>query len=834
MEKMINFGIDLGTTNSAIAKFVKGEVEVFSNPQDYGRETLPSVVYYKNDKIIVGSRARTYSEKDSKNVFGAFKRKMGTTESFKVKSIEQSKTPTELSAEVLKELKGFVQSGSQINAAVITVPASFEFPQINATREAGYLAGFEQVITLPEPIAASLAYANKHKENDLENGQWLVYDLGGGTFDVALIKIKDGEMKVLDHEGDNFLGGIDFDNLIVEKLVIPFLNKKFKFNNLENELKSESLNPKRNALYFRLLLQAEAAKINLSARTSAEIELINIIDDDDQDIDTTLEITRSEFESLIKDDIDKTIEMIKRILVRNSLKASDLQFTLMVGGSTYTPYVRKRVEEILQIPVNCEINPTTAIAIGAAFFAGTKEKNFEKEKSKKEIKDIKVRLAYQKATMENEEILAARIDGNIEGLFYQITREDKGYDSGRKKLIARISEDLPLVKKTFNFFKFTVLDGQNNIVETDLDLIGISQGTVTEYGTPLSHDISIEVDNHTSPDGSTKLERCFQKGAILPLKYKKTFNLYKSVIKGTDDKIIIHVLEGPHTSIAEALNTIGYFEISGKQVSKDILKGTEIDIQVEMSDINMGELKVSAYLSHSNQEFNMPYSQKLRHTTVEKLKEDVISLNEKIESEISLAVEREDYEVADQLTGLKKNINELETNVNQLQNDDVTDKKYQADDKKRKYAQQFFEITKDKQMSILKIKYNEDKEWCKQIIDENGNDHDHKIFNDIVVREAAFLNSITAVKILEAIEEINDLAVSILWRTPSFLEARFYRLLEKPQLFNDQNQAKSLIEAGNLAINNKNYDRLKEINWGLISLLPNVNQENAKTGKIGF
>src|ERR1017187_1675010 len=124
MEKMINYGIDLGTTNSAIAKFVKGEVEVFRNPQDYGRETLPSVVYYKKDKIVVGSSARTYLERDAKNVFSAFKRKMGTTESFKVPSINQSKTPIELSAEVLKELKGFVHTGEQVEAAVITVPAS--------------------------------------------------------------------------------------------------------------------------------------------------------------------------------------------------------------------------------------------------------------------------------------------------------------------------------------------------------------------------------------------------------------------------------------------------------------------------------------------------------------------------------------------------------------------------------------------------------------------------------------------------------------------------------------------------------------------------------------
>ncbi|QEM20098.1 Hsp70 family protein [Mucilaginibacter sp. P4] len=514
MEKMINYGIDLGTTNSAIAKFVKGEVEVFKNPLETGRETLPSVVYYKKDKVVVGTNARTYFERDGKNVFGSFKRKMGTTESFKVKSINQSKTPVELSAEILKELKGFVHSGETIEAAVITIPASFDVIQSNATKEAGYLAGFKQVILLQEPIAASLAYANKRKEKELENGQWLVYDLGGGTFDVALIKIKDGEMKVLDHEGDNYLGGADFDNLIVEKIVVPYLNKNFQFSDLENELKSAS--GKLNNVYYRLLKVAEDAKLSLSNRTSSEIEVRDISDDNDEEIDISIDITRSEFEGLIKESIDKTIDMIKKILVRNSLKSSDIQFTLMVGGSTFIPYVRKRVEELLQIPINCNIDPTTAIAIGAAYYAGTKEKIFEGDIKKKNISGLKVRLAYQKTTKEDEELLAVRIDGNIDGLFYQITRDDKGYDTGRKPLINRISEDLPLLKDSYNFFRLTILDSQNNVIETDSELIGIAQGKFNVAGQPLAHDICLERDSEPEMESKiTKLELLFQKNTLL-------------------------------------------------------------------------------------------------------------------------------------------------------------------------------------------------------------------------------------------------------------------------------------------------------------------------------
>jgi molecular chaperone DnaK len=834
MEKMINYGIDLGTTNSSIAKFVKGEVEVFKNPLETGKETLPSVVYYKKDKIIVGSRARTYLERDAKNVFGTFKRKMGTNESFKVKNIDQSKTPIELSAEVIKELKGFVHTGEQVDAAVITIPASFDVIQSNATKEAGLLAGFKQVILLQEPIAASLAYANKHKEKELENGQWLVYDLGGGTFDVALIKIKDGEMKVVDHEGNNFLGGADFDNMMVEKIVIPFLNKNYKFSNLEDELKSYS--GKRNTLYYRLLWLAEQAKISLSSRTSSEIELRDIKDDFENEIDTSIDITRSEFEILVKDYIDMTIEMIKKILVRNSLKSSDIQFTLMVGGSTYMPNVRKRVEEILQIPINCDIDPTTAVAIGAAYYAGTKEKKYEQGELKKTVSGIKVRLAYQKTSKEEEEILAGRIDGNIEGLFYKITREDKGYDSGRKKLTSRFSEDIPLLIDSYNFFRFTILDGQNNVIETDSELIGIAQGKYNVAGQPLPNDICIETD--TQPDletaiGETKTYPYFQKNTILPQKRTITHTLNKTIIKDSEDKIIINVLEGSQFNLPEANQTIGYFEITGSMVSRDILRGMDIEITLEMSESR--DLKVTIYIPMSDQQFTEVFNPSQRYMPISKLQEDVKTQSKKIEVEISEAVEREDFETADSLKEIKAKVIELVDNVNQLTFDDVTDKKYQYDDNKRKIAQEIDNVTKDKKIAVLKIKYNEDKEWCKIIVDENGNDHDHKLYNEIVGKEQIFLNSIIPVKIMEAINDLISLGSNILWRTPAYLELTFRRLIEKPQLFNDQEQAKSLIEAGNLAITNKNYDRLKEIDWGLITLLPNNIQQEAKTtGKIGF
>ncbi len=828
MENTINYGIDLGTTNSAIAKFIKGEVIIFSNPQDFGRNTLPSVVAYRKDRIIVGNKAKEFLEKDPYNVVGVFKRKMGTSESFKIKSINESKTPIELSAQVLKELKTFVNTGDNLDAVVITIPASFDTIQSNATKEAGIKAGFKQVVLLQEPIAASLAYANMKKEREMQDGQWLVYDLGGGTFDVALIKIKDGEMKVLDHEGDNFLGGIDFDRLIVEKLVIPKICEKYKFTNLEAQMKSES-NSKLNPKYYVLLNKAEKAKIDLSAKTSADFEIDGFEDEEGNLVDMEFIITRSEFNELIKDSIDGTIEMIKQILTRNSLKPIDLQFTLMVGGSTYIPFVRTRVEEVLQIPANCEIDPTTAVAIGAAYYAATKPKEIEKTGTKVKT-SISIRTSYNKASKEKDELFSARVTGSTDDLSYRITRQDGGFDSGIKKLTERISDDLPLVDGAFNFFSLVVYDSQNNIIETDIEQIGINSGFGIS-GQPIPEDICLEVDDYDNP-GKTRLQLIFQKNTILPTKKTITHQLNKTVIKGSTDEVIrVNILEGSHLALPEANKVIGFMEITGNMINRDIGKGSDIEITITMNETR--DLNVAAYLNMVDQEFKEIFNPKVRFTSIDFLKEQVEDLSDKLEIEIKEATEKEDYETAGVLNKLKKEMDAVSEETESLTSDDVTDKRYQLEDKKRKIAQEIDSATKSKRIQQVKAHYFETKDECETLLDENGNDHERKTFNDIVAQEITFFATNSPIKIQEKSDELHNIISKIRWRTPDFLTNIFQWCKNNQTKMNEQTQAKSLVDAGNFAIESQNWDRLSEINSGLLNLLPKGAEKEATT-RIGF
>lgn len=822
MTKMINYGIDLGTTNSLIAKFNQGTVEVYKNPNGF-KETLPSVVGFRNDRILVGDPARAFSEKDPLGVASQFKRKMGTTETIKIQSVG-TKSPIELSAYVLKELKNFVQTGEQVDSAVITIPASFDTVQSNATKEAGIKAGFKNVILLQEPIAASLAFANKEKDLDLINSQWIVYDLGGGTFDVAVVRIVEGELTVIDHEGDNYLGGADFDALIVEKILVPEILKLGTFTDLLSEMKSSG--GKYNRQWHGLLRHAESAKIELSAKSFTEIDLglVSLKDDNGNSIDTLINITRDEFESLIKPSIDTTIDMMKRILTRNSMQPSDLKFVLMVGGGTYVPFVRKRIEALMEIPTRTTIDPTNAIAIGAAYFAATKideagkDENSENTGSKA---NIKVRASYNRNSQDLEEPFTAKLEGNITGLFYRIVSQDKSFDSGLRSVSSRIIEDLPLRKNEYNIFHFHILDGSNNIVATDFKVIEISQGRYNVAGQLVPEDISLVVDDVTKQD--TRLLRVFPKNGILPMKSKMTREVAKTVSKGSSDGIRIMVVEGPSERHSSTNKPIGVLSITGNEINKDLIKGTEIDLTFELSDSR--DLVVSAYVNGTGQQFSQVFKGAERLVDIPILTRDIIALENTIQAEIDEAETNDKRDMILKLEKLLKEIQPLITSCASMSTDDVTDDKFKIEDRKRKIAQDVYEVTSTKRLDNARREFEENKQQTAELVAENGNDKEKHLLREILQREQQIIGSNNIDRIESASNELERIKWQILIRLPDFLVAMFEELKDKRSMMNDQIGAKQLFDSGQRYIDIESWDDLRIVNSRLWDLLPSTEQE---------
>lgn len=819
MSNTINFGIDLGTSNSLIAKFDRGDVTVFKNPTGF-KETLPSIVGFRNDRTLIGEQARTYLLRDPKSVASRFKRKMGTSESFNIKALGASKTPVELSAYVLKELKTFVQTGEEVDAAVITIPASFDTLQSNATKEAGLQAGFKSVVLLQEPIAASLAYANKEKGVDLKNSQWLVYDLGGGTFDAALVKIVEGELTVMDHEGDNYLGGTDFDAVLVEKVVVPELNRRGKFDDLLGSLKS--LSGSRNALWHALLAKAEDAKVELSAKTSTEIDLgtMTVEDDDGTTVDAILTITRSDFEAVIKDAVEGTIDMVKRILTRNSLQPADLKFILMVGGSTYIPYVRKRVQEVMGIAVNTSVDPTNAVAVGAAYFAGTKEKTDTRAAERRSAATLKVRMAYNKTSQETEEPFTAKVEGASEGLQYRIVSDDGAYDSGLKKLGSRIVEDLPLRAGAYNLFTLKVFDSTGNPVSLDNEVIQIAQGRYSVAGQMLPEDICLVLDDTNAND--TRLVALFHKNVVLPAQTKRTQEVSRTIVKGSSDELRIMVVEGPASRHSSTNKPLGMLLITGKQIARDLVKGTEVDLKISMSESR--DLTVSAYLNGTDQEFSQVFVLKSRHVSTAVLATETLQLEAKLQTEIDDAKENGQRDVVAGLEKTLTSVQSLMSEVAELKDDDVTDKKYQLEDRKREAARAMYELTSGKRLEQARREYGDVKSDCAKVVQDTGNDRERNMLKDILAREHTFINSSIPEKISAETETLRAIMFSIMWRTPDFLRGMYSHLNGKRASMNDQVQASRLLEAGKRAMASDDWDEVRTICNRLWDLLPEEQQ----------
>ena len=345
-------GIDLGTTNSCVAVYEGGEAKVIANPE--GSRTTPSVVAFKNGEIIVGQAAKNQMVTNPDTI-SSIKRLMGTSK--KVKANGKEYTPEEISAMILSDLKKTAEAylGETVKKAVITVPAYFNDAQRQATKNAGKIAGLEVERIINEPTAAALAYG-MDKQDKTE--QILVYDLGGGTFDVSILEIGDGVFEVKSTSGNNHLGGDDYDQRIIDYLV-----KEFK--------KSNSIDLSKDKMAMqRLKDAAEKAKKDLSGMTTTNISLPFISQGEDGPVHLDISLSRAKFEDLTRDLTDSTLEPVRKALKDAKLTKKDIDKVLLVGGSTRMPRIAEIIKEELGQEPSKGVNPDEVVAMGAAIQGG--------------------------------------------------------------------------------------------------------------------------------------------------------------------------------------------------------------------------------------------------------------------------------------------------------------------------------------------------------------------------------------------------------------------------------------------------------------------------------
>ena len=601
----IDYGIDLGTTNSAICRMEKGEPVVIKT--DTLKDTLPSCVSVnKKGSVKAGDaalnalktekcRATKNWHAENSNTYVEFKRTMGTDVKYNCSNLGHELSSEELSAEVLKTLKSFVID-EDFHSVVITVPAKFTANQNAATKEAAKMAGFDHVELLQEPIAASFAYG---LTSDQKDGIWMVFDFGGGTFDAALLRVEDGIMQVFDTEGDNYLGGKDLDCAIVDKIIVPFIEDNYSVD----EIFADS--QKSVVLKDALKRYAEEAKIQLSFKNSDDViyTLGDLCDDSDgEEIDLTdLTITQEEVFDAMRPIFQKAVDICKALLRRNNLSGQDLSKLILVGGPTHSPLIRQMLREQITPNVDTSIDPMTAVATGAALYASTREA--EVKENDIEVGTIKLNVGYESTSVELSEWVSVQLDKTDkscpDSVMVEFVRTDNAWASGKTEVDGNGNViEANLIEGRTNTFIINCYNSCGDRIPCFPSEITIIQGSKVGAA-PLPYNIGIAVWDINKKKKIFKAATGLEKNKPLPAVGVINGLTLQSQLRpgvGTDIVSIPIYQCGDISDVGRSAELNDYVEdvvISGNEVDGLIPEDSPVDITIKVDDSQ--NMTVEAY-----------------------------------------------------------------------------------------------------------------------------------------------------------------------------------------------------------------------------------------------
>ena len=815
-------GIDLGTTNSAICSFDGETIRLYKSPEQ--NDVTPSAIFIdRRGNRYAGKRAYDAAAKNPDNAATKFKKMMGTKTPIRLSAVNVTLSPEECSAEVLKLMYGYLPEDVRNNTdtgVVITVPAAFNQMQKDATMSAAEMAGLGKVALMQEPVAAVMCVMHQRKGD----GVFLVYDLGGGTLDIAIAQSIAGRVSLLSHGGIAMCGGTDFDRMLLDSIVKPWLLSEF---NLPEDFIT---NPQYKALVRLAAWVAEKAKVELSSREEAIIVLseseLGLKDQSGQEMYIDIALKRAELDELIAPKIEESIQAAREALEKAGLNAHDIERIVFVGGPTQYKPLRDKVAFELGIASSTEVNPMTAVAEGAAVFAESIDWASESRGRKSSRGALtsggKLDLVfnYVARTPDSKAKIVAKLGGTaLAGAEFQIDSPDTGWSSGRIKLKDGAVVEVSLTKPGENNFKVWVFDASGRPVAFQNNKLTISRTAATVDAIPSSSSIGIEVLDKLG--GRPVLASLVKDGDPLPKKGRISFKAGESLRAGSSGSLNFPIWEGDIQDHIKDNRFIGLFKISGNDFDEGVIAaGADLFCEYEVLDSGNIVLEVSVpsigASFHSGHNF---YSREAGLTdftnAARQVTEDANNVRERVES----LAEKVDNPKLDEAMEKLEEASSISAN----ETDPETAK--QAMDKVLEAKKMLAQVRKEHLKETRQIDLDRVVEFFDDQVREHARPTEASTFDNLARTAQRSINS-SSNDFDNQLDQMRQKNILILWRQDWFVIARFKWLAESAYMFPDQRQHAQLVAAGAEAVKADDIDKLRSVVVELDSLRVGVGADD--------
>lgn len=811
-------GIDLGTSNSAIAGNSGSNLRLYKTHE--GTDVLPSVIQIdKRGHKFIGTRAYNHVHLSPENVAQGFKRLMGTNNKVSFAAAELEMSPEECSTEIIRTL--FEQARTEagdfdVDGVVVTIPAAFNQMQSEATIRAASAAGLERVGLLQEPIAAAMA---SMVNSTSKNGQFLVYDLGGGTFDVALVQSMKGSVNIVAHEGINMLGGRDFDRMLLDESVRPWLMENF----------SLPINFQKDDRYRRVVSIArhatERAKIILSSTPTATIfageEEIRVQDADGKDIHLSIEVRRNKLDDLIAERVDESIELCRKVLKDNGYGHGDIKHLVFIGGPTKMPFIRDRVPRELGMDADLKTDPMTAVAIGAAIFAESREWSNGATTRKPSRASavvtgaIEIRYDYPARVSEDQARVRVRLLTESEvGGYRLVIDTEEGWTSGQVDIAADLRVKVPVRNLGDNRYRITVRDPSGVEVTEACSEIVIFRTHASAAAISATRTLAVKVVEKASGKEQNELEPLVPKGTVLPAYGANSFRAAKNLRGGHAGQIDIDIFEQAEGVPEPELNLpVGSIQIdAGTDLEKGqfLRKGDEIIIHWKVDDnglliceveVPSLELKLGAHNFYNSNAGHQDFEGENGGALVEEILADAERDLEMVKTTLGDKV----------ATDVENMQGKLESQKTALAASSEAETRRSVTEQARAVRQQISRLkhSPDNRAKVLEQEMFDTVETFDQFAKEHAGLTSIDLFSRLSLTVQQAIRNSEIPEAERALSEMKGILQAELWRNPSYVVHVFKMSSPERHLAVDKALHDKLVAEGEEAVAAKNFDGLR-------------------------